>query len=138
MDGILKLFRSPLREGESPYTLGGIDQGTYEEGIHAGEKRPKLLSLKPEVLEDGRMMWAMMDTPENRLYCEAMLPTTENPSVTYSIGTDEDDKGTEDEPEVIQIKDGNSPDVITLKGKPRGRPVRRVIDVLPKPPELED
>lgn len=83
--GLIKLYRTPLREGESVYTIGNIEQGIFEDGIHKGEKKPVLMSLKPSLMDDGRMLWEMLDTPGNRAYCESMLPKTETPSFAYSV-----------------------------------------------------
>ena len=85
-DGMLHLYRSPLREGESVYTLGGIDQGAFSEGVHKGEKKPKLQSMFPEVMDDGRLCWRILDSEENRTLCQGLLPTLENPPFAYSVG----------------------------------------------------
>ena len=83
--GLIKLYRSPLLEGESVYTIGNIEQGVFEDGYHKGEKKPLLMSVKPTLTEDGRMLWTMMDTPGNRAYCASLLPQRENPPFAYSV-----------------------------------------------------
>jgi hypothetical protein len=84
-DGLIKLYRTPLREGETVYTIGNIEQGIFEDGYHKGERKPPIMSLKPSVLDDGRLLWEMMDTPGNRAYCESLLPKSENPPFAYSV-----------------------------------------------------
>ena len=84
-DGVLRLYRSPLREGEPLYTLSNIDQGIYVDGVHKDEKKPKRQSVFPVILPDGRMMWEMLDNEANRKFCEAHLPTSENPPFAYSM-----------------------------------------------------
>jgi hypothetical protein len=83
--GLIKLYRTPLREGETVYTIGNIEQGIFEDGAHKGEKKPVLMSLKPSLMDDGRMLWEMLDTPGNRAYCASLLPQTENPPFAYSV-----------------------------------------------------
>jgi hypothetical protein len=83
--GLIKLYRTPLREGEPVYSIGNIEQGIFEDGNHKGEKKPLLMSLKPTLTEDGRMLWEMMDTPGNRAYCASLLPQRENPPFAYSV-----------------------------------------------------
>ncbi len=81
----LRLYRSPLREGESVYCLGNIEQGVYEDGNHKGEKKPKLESVRPSVLSDGRLCWDMADTEGNRALCQSLLPTIDAPPFAYSL-----------------------------------------------------
>lgn len=88
--GLIKLYRTPLREGESVYTIGNIEQGVFEDGIHKGDKKPVLMSLKPRLVDDGRLLWEMLDTPGNRAYCAGLLPQTENPPFAYSVVYPED------------------------------------------------
>ena len=83
--GLIKLYRSPLLEGEPVYTIGCIEQGRFEDGNHKGEKKPLLMSVKVTILEDGRLLWTMMDTEANRAYCATLLPQTENPPFAYSV-----------------------------------------------------
>lgn len=83
--GLIKLYRTPLREGESVYTIGNIEQGIFEDGNHKGEKKPLLMSLKATITEDGRLLWTMLDTPGNRAYCASHLPQSENPPFAYSV-----------------------------------------------------
>lgn len=83
--GLIKLYRSPLRDGESVYTIGCIEQGFFEDGNHKGEKKPLLMSVKATITEDGRLFWTMMDTPGNRAYCATLLPQIENPPFAYSV-----------------------------------------------------
>lgn len=82
---LIKLYRSPLLEGEPVYTIGCIEQGRFEDGNHKGEKKPLLMSVKATILEDGRLLWTMMDTEANRAYCATLLPQTENPPFAYSV-----------------------------------------------------
>jgi hypothetical protein len=83
--GTIRLIRTPLREGESLYTLSNIDQGIYTDGVHKDERKPKRQSVFPVILPDGRMCWEMLDNKENRAFCEAHLPTSENPPFAYSM-----------------------------------------------------
>lgn len=84
-EGLIRLYRSPLLEGEPLYTIGNIEQGVFEDGVQKGEKKPKLHSLFPVVEEDGRLCWSMLDTEGNRAYCDSMLPKVENPPIAYSV-----------------------------------------------------
>lgn len=88
--GVIRLYRSPLREGEPLYSLSNIDQGRYLFGEKKDEKMPKKQSVFPTILEDGRLCWEMLDSETNRKYCEAFLPQTQNPPVVYSVGYPED------------------------------------------------
>lgn len=83
--GLIKLYRTPLRDGEPMYSIGNIEQGIFEDGIHKGEKKPVLMSLQPSFADDGRILWEMMDTEANRAYCVALLPQSENPPFAYSV-----------------------------------------------------
>lgn len=85
MSGVLRLYRTPLREGEPIYSLGGIDQGFYADGVHKGDKKPQLQSVLPVVLEDGRLCWEILDSEENRSLCQALLPTLAIPPFAYSL-----------------------------------------------------
>jgi hypothetical protein len=88
--GLIKLYRSPLLEGESVYTIGNIEQGIFEDGNHKGEKKPLLMSVKATLTEDGRMLWTMTDTPGNRAYCASLLPQIDSPPFAYSVVYPED------------------------------------------------
>jgi hypothetical protein len=67
------------------YTIGNIEQGVFEDGIHKGEKKPVLMSLKPSLTDGGRLLWEMLDTPGNRAFCASLLPQSENPPFAYSV-----------------------------------------------------
>jgi hypothetical protein len=118
--GVIRLYRSPLREGEPLYTLSEIDQGFFDSGERKGERRPKKQNLLPQVEEDGRLVWTMLDSEENRAYCTAFLPTTENPSAVYSFELDEEERAEE----------GADPDLVSAepleKKRGPGRPKKAV------------
>lgn len=90
--GTIRLFRSPLLKGEPLYALSGFDQGLYPDGAHKGERMPKRFNIMPTTMKDGRLMWEMMDTEENRAYCEALKPQSKNPPFAYSYEVLEDKK----------------------------------------------
>lgn len=114
-DGILRLYRSPLKDGEPLYTLSNIDQGRWLEGVHKDEKKPKRQSVFPTVLEDGRLMWEMLDSVENRTYCAGFLSDAENPPFVYSVEYPEDLISEDAEVEV-------QTDAEPIKKRGRGRP----------------
>lgn len=113
--GMISLFRSPLLEGESVYTLSNIDQGYFTEGYKKGERKPARHNVIPKVLEDGRLEWEMMDTELNRAFCESLIPTLPDPVIAYSIGYPEDEI-----PEGVEFEIPG--DAVQVVKKGRGRP----------------
>lgn len=100
MASVIHLTRSPLKEGESVYAQGNISQGVFEGGNHDGEEKPTLHCVLPSVNDKGEMTWKMLDCKKNRDLCEKLLPTTENPSFSYSYKIiDEDAKQEVSDPE---------------------------------------
>lgn len=87
--GVIRLFRTPLREGEPAYAICNVDQGLFVDGNKKGEKMPRTNRL-PTILEDGRMQWEIPDTEINRVMVKSMLPTSENPPFAYSVEYPED------------------------------------------------
>jgi hypothetical protein len=82
--GVIRLLRTPLREGEEPYAITNVDQGLHKDGFKKGEKMP-LTHRHAQVLQDGRMLWELPNTDANRKLAESMLPTIPNPPFAYSV-----------------------------------------------------
>jgi hypothetical protein len=87
--GVIRLLRTPLREGEPAYAITNVDQGLFVDGAKKGEKMPRT-HRHASILEDGRMLWELPDTELNRKLAESMLPTAENPPFAYSVEYPED------------------------------------------------
>ena len=116
----MKLFRTPLRANEPVYALGNIDQGLVTSGDRKGEALPKLQSVLPKILEDGRLCWEMLDNDENHKLAALFLPQTENPPFTYSIEFGVKESVVD---AVNEIEE--SEEVEQVEVKPRGRPVKK-------------
>lgn len=86
---VIRLLRTPLREGEVSYALTNVDQGLFEDGAKKGEKMPRT-HRHASILEDGRMQWELPDTELNRKMVQSMLPTIDNPPFAYSVEYPED------------------------------------------------
>lgn len=82
--GVIRLLRTPLREGEPPYALSNIDQGLFVDGNKKGEKMPRTFR-HAQILKDGRLLWELPDTEINREMVNTMLPTIPNPPFAYSV-----------------------------------------------------
>lgn len=106
MPGLIKLSRSPLLEGEPIYALGNIDQGMVMEGAHKGETKPKLQGMVPQVLEDGSLLWELLDSEMNRVLCKSLLPKKPNPPFAYSVIYPEDVVKTEEAAKTVLRTDG--------------------------------
>ena len=97
--GVIRLLRTPLREGEVSYAICNVDQGLYGDGPKKGEKMPRT-HRQVVILPDGRMLWELPDTELNRVMAQSMLPTTENPPFAYSVEYPEDALTEDEEHEV--------------------------------------
>jgi hypothetical protein len=118
--GVIRLLRTPLREGEPSYAICNVDQGLYVDGAKKGEKMPRTHRL-PTILPDGRMQWELPDTELNRVLAKSMLPTKENPPFAYSVEYPEDAMTEDEEHEVP----GEAPHVPHADPQPVP-PVRKV------------
>lgn len=87
--GVIRLLRTPLREGEPPYAMCNVDQGLHVAGNKKGEKMPRTTRL-PTILEDKRIQWELPDNEANRTMVQGLLPTRENPPFAYSVEFPED------------------------------------------------
>lgn len=121
--GVIRLLRTPLREGEISYAICNVDQGLFVDGAKKGEKMPRTHRL-PSILEDGRMLWELPDTEVNRKMVTSLLPTTENPPFAYSVEYPEDAM-TEDEEHEVPVEPEHvphaDPQPAPLVRKVRGR-----------------
>lgn len=97
--GVIRLLRTPLREGEPPYAIVNVDQGLFLDGNKKGGKMPRT-HRHAQILPDGRMLWELPDTEINRNMAQSMLPTTPNPPFAYSVELPEDDLTEDEEIEV--------------------------------------
>jgi hypothetical protein len=97
--GVIRLLRTPLREGEPAYAISNVDQGLYVEGNKKGEKMPRTFR-HAQVLEDGRLLWELPDTEINRNMVNSMLPQIPNPPFAYSVEFPEDHLEEDEEHEV--------------------------------------
>lgn len=88
--GVIRLIRTPLREGEVVYGIGQIFVGVYTDGYLKGQDLPRPTRL-PTVLADGRLLWELPDNEQNRKLAEGFLPKIENPPFAYSVEYPEDD-----------------------------------------------
>lgn len=82
--GVIRLLRTPLREGETAYAMTNVDQGLFVDGAKKGEKMPRT-HRHAQILPDGRLLWEFPDTEINRVTVQSMLPQIPNPPFAYSV-----------------------------------------------------